>query len=477
MQSFKTASWCRNLTVSCIVAALCAGGSTAQVTSPHGVSGDPIRIQSPMNNAFEERTVTPDVDSSWSPVGVGTDREVYSVAQFGHKLIVGGKFSSAGGVAASHIAAWDGSSWSPLGTGTNDVVYALAVYGGKLVAGGIFFSAGGNDAYYIASWDGASWSPLGSYPWGTGPNQDVLALTIYEGKLIAGGWFTTAGGRVVNRIAAWDGVSWSPLGSGMSREDTSRVSVGALTVYDGRLIAGGMFTTAGGTVAHGIASWDGTSWSPLGSGVDYYSDPFVGALAVYHGRLYAGGGFDTAGGIPASSIASWDGISWSSLESGAGGVTGAMIMSLAVYNDMLIAGGVFSSVGGVPANNIASWDGNSWSPLGSGMRGWGHSLTVFEHSLIVGGNFTEAGSQSCNFIARWYENCCIGTTGNVDGDTSDAVDVSDLSAMVDYLFGDQALPETCFQEQDVDRSGAIDISDLQSIIDFLFNSVALPSCP
>ena len=46
-------------------------------------------------------------------------------------------------------------------------------------------------------------------------NDSVYALTVYDGKLIAGGYFTTAGDVSANRIASWDGSSWSPLGSGM----------------------------------------------------------------------------------------------------------------------------------------------------------------------------------------------------------------------------------------------------------------------
>ncbi|NIO09566.1 MAG: hypothetical protein GTO40_16815, partial [Deltaproteobacteria bacterium] len=80
--------------------------------------------------------------------------------------------------------------------------------------------------------------------------------------LIAGGLFTAAGEVEANYIASWDGSSWSPLGSGVNRP------VRALTVYDSKLIAGGKFTTAGGVTANGIASWDGYSWSPLGSGMN-----------------------------------------------------------------------------------------------------------------------------------------------------------------------------------------------------------------
>jgi plastocyanin len=71
--------------------------------------------------------------------------------------------------------------------------------------------------------------------------------------------------------------------------------------------------------------------------------------------------------------------------------------------------------------------------------------------------------------------CCTApTTGDVDA--SGAIDISDLQAMVDFLFSSIPFPSTCFKEQDVDKSGTVDISDLQALIDYLFNSVPLPSC-
>jgi len=85
---------------------------------------------------------------------------------------------------------------------------------------------------------------------------------------------------------------------------------------------------------------------------------------------------------------------------------------------------------------------------------------------------------------KWYKgnlrgvaclSCCIGTTGNVDGDPGDVCDISDLSAMVDYLFFGGAI-STCFEENDVNQDVAVDISDLQSLIDFLFFGATVPNC-
>src|SRR5258705_9779581 len=77
--------------------------------------------------------------------------------------------------------------------------------------------------------------------------------------------------------------------------------VNALAVSGSDVYVGGAFTNAGGAAANYIAKWDGSSWSALGSGMDYQVD----ALAV-SGRgsdLYAGGWFTTAGGKGAGSMA------------------------------------------------------------------------------------------------------------------------------------------------------------------------------
>ncbi|MEW6050864.1 MAG: hypothetical protein AB1644_07365 [Candidatus Zixiibacteriota bacterium] len=75
--------------------------------------------------------------------------------------------------------------------------------------------------------------------------------------------------------------------------------------------------------------------------------------------------------------------------------------------------------------------------------------------------------------------CCNGSsTGNVDGDPGDIVDISDLSTMIDFLFfGGQV--NDCLDEANVDGSpaGEVDISDLQKLIDFLFFGAELPPCP
>src|SRR5262249_10530797 len=147
--------------------------------------------------------------------GSGIDGDVHALTVYNGVLFAAGSFTTAGGVSAHHIARWNGTDWQPLGSGTNASVYALAVHGGDLIAAGFFAIAGGVVANNIARWDGSAWQPLGSGTGGDAPNYgQVLALADYGGELVAGGYFTLAGGASAHYIARWDGAAWQPLGAG-----------------------------------------------------------------------------------------------------------------------------------------------------------------------------------------------------------------------------------------------------------------------
>lgn len=152
--------------------------------------------------------------------------------------------------------------------GVDDYVEALAVYGGFLIAGGRFEVAGDTIAYRIAAWNGSSWSPLGS-----GVNNEVLALCVYDDKLIAGGKFDTAGGVSADHIAAWDGSAWSSLGSGVNN------TVHALSVYNDKLMVGGRFCIAGNKVSAYFARWnEGAPTAVLITG--FYASPVENGIAL-----------------------------------------------------------------------------------------------------------------------------------------------------------------------------------------------------
>jgi HYR domain-containing protein len=128
--------------------------------------------------------------AGWSPLGGGTDGPVHALAVFddgsGPALFAGGNFVHAGGLPTSRIAKWNGSSWSALGSGVSaplgTIVRTLSVFedgsGPALVVGGDFTSAGGLAVGNIAKWDGSSWSAMGG-----GWNDTVMGMTIfYDGS-------------------------------------------------------------------------------------------------------------------------------------------------------------------------------------------------------------------------------------------------------------------------------------------------------
>jgi trimeric autotransporter adhesin len=157
------------------------------------------------------------------------------------------------------------------------------------------------------------------------------------------------------------------------------------------LVAGGAFTTAGGALASRIAAWDGTSWRALGQGVDHT----VRALGVHDNILYAGGDFVTAGGVPAQRLVRFDGQSWHGVASGLNGP----VRALASFDGHLYVGGSFNAAGG--PRFLTRWDGAQWSSPGAGVTGDVFAMLPRASDLVVGGNLTNAGGQFASRIARW----------------------------------------------------------------------------
>ncbi len=279
-------------------------------------------------------------------------------------LIVGGFFNDVGGepgtlfhVEAHNVARYSNDlgqpQWAALGAGIwpSAVVYAVIEFRGDIIAAGQFALAEGQPVSHIARWDGAHWQPMGG-GMGSGEFTSVYALAEYDGDLIAGGYFQFAGGVECNSIARWDGAAWAPLGSGMPFG-----TVQALALHDGLLVAGGRFASAGGVAARNVASWNGSTWSALGSGVNNaQQDARVYSLCPYNGDLIVGGAFTTAGGGDANAIARWDGQNWSALGSGVQESSGlASVRGMAVHRGELIVVGYFQSAGGMHTNNWARW--------------------------------------------------------------------------------------------------------------------------
>jgi len=201
---------------------------------------------------------------------------------------------------------WGFGNWYNAGDvdGTNAVVSAIAYDGGyRMFIGGQFYSVKGVSATNVAYYDfnDGLWHALGL---GIARGK-VNALACINGLLYAGGNFTNAGGLTANRIAQWDGASWSALGSGLVGTSTA-ATVNSIAVSGNNVYVTGNFTNAGGILASNVAVWNGTNWLALGSGTTS-STSAIGYCAAASGNdVYIGGAFSFAGDKPAQFIAHWN---------------------------------------------------------------------------------------------------------------------------------------------------------------------------
>jgi hypothetical protein len=317
-----------------------------------------------------------------------------------NRLYVGGRFDHIGGVPANHIAYWDGTSWNAMGSGidTNGLVGvgAICPYNGDIYVTGTFRSF--NDVIYnnVARWDGSSWVPLAGGLHGTSI-PTVCDMCVYNGLLYIVGRFDSAGTVPAGGVAAWDGNAWHSLGD----SDVSLYWPQTCIVHDSTLLMGGVFSTVdtgnGSLSAPRVVGWNAFSnqWVTFGN----IGGP-VNDLVEFQGEVYAGGQFQNTNG---NNIAKWDGSNWTPLGSGFDNY----VRTLCVYEDSLVAGGAFRHSGSLTVNYIAMWDGASWSDLDSGFSTsawfWPEVLSCiqFEDRIYAGGFFSYASNTKCAKLAVW----------------------------------------------------------------------------
>jgi hypothetical protein len=176
---------------------------------------------------------------------------VYEKKVFQGELYAVGSFNQAGGLTANGIAKWDGVSWSVIGSGADNVIDVIEVWNNELYIGGLFTMINGVNASGIAKWNGMSIAAVGTgvpvvtIGW---PNR-VSAMEAIDDKLYVGGLFSSIDNVNANNIASYNGVSFQALGSGTNDH------VYELKLFQNDLIAGGLFTQAGEQNAAYIAKW------------------------------------------------------------------------------------------------------------------------------------------------------------------------------------------------------------------------------
>jgi uncharacterized delta-60 repeat protein len=333
------------------------------------------------------------------------------VTQTDGKVLAGGNFTSFNGTSCKYIARLnvDGTvdaAFNP-GTGFNNIVLSLAMQtNGKVLAGGNFTSFNGTSRNYIARLNVDGTLDTGFDP-GTGFNNEVTSLAVQEdGKVLVGGSFTAFNGTSRKYIARLnvDGT----LDTGFDPGTGFNSTVGTLAVQpDGKVLVGGEFTSFNGMSRNYIArlNSDGTLDTGFDPGTGYNST--VRSLAVQaDGKVLVGGDFTSFNGMSRNYIArlNSDGTLDTDFTPGTG--FNSSVRSLAVQPDgKLLVGGYFNTFNGTSRKYITRLNTNgtldtAFNP-GSGFSSSVTSLALQpDGKLLVGGWFTTFNGTAQKHIAR-----------------------------------------------------------------------------
>jgi hypothetical protein len=311
--------------------------------------------------------------------------KVLAIKQFNGNLIVGGDFTTIGGIAASCLARWDGTDWIGIQggvSGDTPSVNSIEVFNNQIFIAGNFENANGipvngivrlNSNFEFIATDPIA--DIGSY----GP---VTKLKIINNKLYAA--LVRMPNSYNTPLVVWnsDTQSWEETGTDVlyhneenyRLENNSESSYGA--IYD-------------------FVEFNGKIYLHIGLDKNY------GSCVVYNNRLYASHPiFDYRLGYTT------DLVNWNRVGGGfAVQTTNALgykwnveIRALHVFDGKLFVGGNFFNVGnhtngllGIPTSHMAIWDDNNWTSVGTGVtenRGIYTFEGVEDNTEISAGNLT-----------------------------------------------------------------------------------------
>lgn len=230
-------------------------------------------------------------------------------------------------------------------------------------------------------------------------NGAINCSIVYQGELVVAGGFTQVGSLLANNIAAWDGSSWSTLGTGFPSSGTSAIE-DIIIQHDSLFVVGSEVDGGGLVISTKVAVWDGTDWSILGTG----PNNIIKSIVSYNDEIHVAGMFDTIGAISAKGIAKWNGSDWESLGNGLRYNTNqSNVVDLYVYQNQLFATGIIDSAGNVECNDVALWNGANWSTIPSGSFLSFNDMYMIEwNSELLFGSFTAvSGSDLIAEVYRW----------------------------------------------------------------------------
>lgn len=256
-----------------------------------------------------------------------------------------------------------------------------------------------------------NWQPLqGNLEWYT----TCLYSDSISNQLFVGGRFKEVNNQTQWGIATYNGSQWGQLGSGI--DDSSLTSRPAKTTsiirYGSDIIVGGWFAKAGGLNTPALAKWDGNSWDTVPGALMKPLD-IVNDMLVFNNELFVCGAFDSVGNTPANSIAKWNGSTWTAIGPNYAFVPqGVSLNKMCVYRGNLYVIGWFQDTSGNFCR-MAKWNGSTWYFYTNSFTNVFafNDLVVYQDKLYVAGLFSMPGMK-CG-IMSWNDTVWSGVGGGV----------------------------------------------------------------
>ncbi len=303
---------------------------------------------------------------------------------------------------------WDhlGDRGTPGSDSLDLVASALKVAPGGIYVGGEFTDAGGvPNADRIAKWNGSSWSAVSSST-SQISNGRVSAIAVSGGRVYAGGTFQNAGANPnADFLAVWNGTSWAPFCDPVTPGPAFGGNVTSLQIIGQTLYVGGEFQNgAGRASADYLLACDLISGESRATVVDPlhpFSGPVHALTADSNGTLYAGGRFLDLENVAAADNVAYlpAGGTWQPMGSGAGACDCALddfVRGLTAVGTDVYVGTDETDVNGIAqADHVVRWDGSAWSAVGAnsgGGDGWFPATTSINGLTSDGTHLFATGS-------------------------------------------------------------------------------------
>lgn len=320
-----------------------------------------------------------------------TNGIIYSVAQDASgNYYVGGSFTTIGGVNQAYLAKLNSSmqvvtAWAPQ---VNNAVYSIIVNGSTVYLGGAFTTTNAVSRSYISALSTAN--PGSNKTWNSTLNNTVETLVSDGTNIYAGGYFTTVNGSTSRGLLAKFNASgtldatWNPNASGGGGD------VKQLAISGTSIIAGGSFTTIGGTARNYLARLNNTN----GTATNWTTaNSYVFSVYVDGTTCYVGGYFNQltspSGGTTARNYLGGITISNGNINT-YNPSPNSYVYTINKAGTLLYFGGQFTSINGTARNYLASTNTSgtlqSWNPSANSTVN--KIIVDSSNNIIVGGNFS-----------------------------------------------------------------------------------------